>query len=618
MKMFDEIKKLIDSEDFIKADELINAELNNSFNLSRDEERVKFDELNKLKDEIMLLLASTEVKYVKENFRSSSSNKQMQFNPLSYEEKYIGYLKIVEKKIFTYKTLIEKDVTVHVLLQPNLPTNGDDNIFTFLSEAGLYIDDPSYDGYDQIYLRGYSKNNDVNIKSTVDGLNNILNGLVEDGKENIIIHFPIDNFKISESALFLALFSTLTSMILFLVNAETQLNKSINIYWSFDESNIIDLFKKVIAKAKIIKVKSQIAENTVNQLQKRVHTQDEKYTKQLKSIAHIIDEVDVPILILGETGVGKSFLANIIHDASSRKGNFISLNCATVPDELVESILFGIKKGTATGVFEKEGKIKAAEGGTLFFDEIDRASRKFRDTILTFIDTKGYTPVGTNTLIKADVRLLYGSNKDIQKLIDQKEFEIDFLYRIDNRRINIPPLRDRREDIEKIVEFVLKVLNEKKGSDLEITSDVVSMIKQMPLKGNIRDIEKIISYGFYEVLHEDKYGVISKEHFDGYSIEKDILSAEFNQQMELARIFMRNYANIKDTMNLNQNDKFFLIKDFIMPIFAHIFLNEIYDDKTKSPDKTLSEQICGSSMERGNAATIIKKAEEFKNLQNLF
>ncbi len=580
---------------------------------------LKFDELNKLKDEIMLSLTSTEVKYVKENFRSSSSNNQMPFNPLSYEEKYIAYLNLVEQKIIPYKTLIEQDITVHVLLQPNILPNSDDNIFTFLSEAGLYIDDPNYDGYDQIYLRGYSKNNDVNIKSTIDGLNNILNGLVEDGKENIIIHFPINDYNISESALFLTLFSTLTSMILFLINVETQLNKSLNIYWSFDESNIIDLFKKVITKAKIIKVKSQIAENTVNQLQKRVHTQDEKYTKQLKSIAHIIDEVDVPILILGETGVGKSFLANIIHDASSRKGNFISLNCATVPDQLVESILFGIEKGTASGVSKKDGKIKAAEGGTLFLDEIDRASRKFRDTILTFIDTKEYTPVGIiNTLIKADVRLLYGSNKDIQKLIDQKEFEIDFLYRIDNRRINIPPLRDRREDIEKIVEFVLKELNEKKGSDLEITSDVVSMIKQMPLKGNIRDIEKIISYGFYEVLHEDKYGVISQEHFDGYEIEKDILSAEFNQQMELARIFMRNYDNIKDSMNLSQNDKFFLIKDFIMPIFAHIFLNEIYDEKTKSPDKTLSEQICGSSMERGNAATIIKKSEEFKNLQNLF
>jgi transcriptional regulator with AAA-type ATPase domain len=566
----------------------------------------------------MLLLASTEVKYVKENFRSSSSNNQMRFNPLSYEEKYIEYLNIVEQKIIPYKTLIAQDITVHVLLQPDIAHNSDDNIFTFLSEAGLYIDDPSYDGYDQIYLRGYSKNNDVNIKSTIDGLNNIFNGLIEDGKENIIIHFPINNFKISESALFLTLFSTLTSMILFLINAETQLKKSLNIYWSFDESNIIELFKKVITKAKIIKVKSQIEEKTANQLQKRVHTQDEKYTKQLKSIAHIIDEVDVPILILGETGVGKSFLANIIHDASSRKGNFISLNCATIQDEMMESALFGIIKGSATGVSEKEGRIKAAEGGTLFLDEIDRASRKFRDTILTFIDTKEYTPVGSNTKIVADVRLLYGSNKDIQKLIDKNEFEIDFLYRIDNRRINIPPLRDRREDIEKIVEFVLKELNEKKGSDVAITSDVILMIKQMPLKGNIRDIQKIISKGFYDVLHEDKYGIISKEHFDGYEIEKDILSAEFNQQMEIARIFMRNYDNIKDSMNLSQNDKFFLIKDFIMPIFAHIFLNEIYDEKTKSPDKTLSEQICGSSMERGNAATIIKKSEEFKNLQNLF
>ena len=616
--ILNEIKGLIQSENYIKADELISLELKNSFDLSNEKDSAKLKSLHELKDQIIINLFNNEIEPVKENFRSSGDQNQNSLRPQFYEEKYLEYLKTVEQLIMPYKMVIEQDSTVDVLLQPNLIPNSDDNIFTSLSEAGFYIDDPSYEGYDQIYLRGYSKNNDVNIKRTVDGLNNILSGLVEDGKEKIIIHFPIKDEDISESALFLTLFSALTSMILFIINIKAQSNNSTQIYWAFDEQNIIDLFKKVITKAKIIKAKPQIIGREINLLVKRALTKNDKFIKQLESVAHIIDEVDVPILIVGETGVGKSFLAKIIHDTSSRGPKFISVNCATITDELVDSELRGIEKDVASGVMRRTGKIHAAEGGTLFFDEIDRASKKFRNTILTFIDTKYYTPVGAKIPIKADVRIIYGSNKDFQKLIAKEKFEDDFLNRIDERIINIPPLRDRPEDIEGIVENILLDLNEKKGVDIGVSSDVISKLSNLALKGNIRDLNKIIKYGFYDSVYQDKFGVISLSQYDDYSFSNTAISSEIYQLMALAKTLMLNYKFLEEKIDTNDGKTFNLIENLIKPIFAHIFLNEVYQKENLKWREQNSTAIAGSSLEGGERATMKKKSKEFQKILEMF
>ena len=144
------------------------------------------------------------------------------------------------------------------------------------------------------------------------------------------------------------------------------------------------------------------------------------------------------------------------------------------------------------------------------------------------------------------------------------------------------------------------------------------MISKMELKGNIRDLNKIIRYGFYESLNSDKYGVISLSQYEDYLLSYNNLSEEFYLQIDLAKRLMSNYNSLKEKLKSTENDKFFLIKDFIMPIFAHVFINDIYDEKTNLPNKSMAEQICGSSMERGNAATIKKKESEFENLKKLF
>lgn len=611
--MHEEITSLIRSGNYIKAHEQITNALNKSFNLSNRSERSDFTILQKLKDEIFQSIMLKNGEVIVENFRSSTQqNKKLEY-PIIDEKKYFEFMESLEGYIAPRNKSKVYDSTVNIILHP---IKTDNNTFTLLSEAGAYADDPDYESFEQIYLRGYDKNECINLSKVIEGLNYISTFLLEDNKQDVVLYFPIMHEDLSESALLLTLYSILNSIVTFVVSNQNE-NK-INIYWKFDDQQVEELFRIVILKARVIKANPQITENKFVNLSNEALTSNADYLEQLLSIVHIIDEVDVPILLLGETGVGKSYLAEKIHKSKSGDSSFVSVNCASIQDTLVESVLFGSIEGTATDVKTKPGRVKLAEGGTLFLDEIDRASGKFRDAVLTFIDTKKYYPVGGTKEVTANVRLLYGSNKDFNNLISEGKFEDDFLRRINKRAVTIPPLRKRSEDIPLIVKYILNKLNNKKQSNIVITSEAISSIQKLPLKGNIRDIESIIEDGFYRVKYSDKFGVISEEHVEKFKKEKGKLSNEFYQQIELAKIFMLNYNIIKENMNLSQKDKFFLIKDFIMPIFAHIFLNEIYDKKTNSPDKTLSEQICGSSMDRGNAATIIKKAEEFNNLQNLF
>lgn len=620
--MLKEISNLITDGKFVEASEEVKKQLDGSFNFDNENERENFNQLYEYDNKIMLDIFSTlerDILLKNESFRSAVSDTANSQRPIQYDEKYLTHLNGIEEKILLRDADVKKDAFISVLIQPDVEIEEDDNFLAFLSEAGEYMNGGSIQDYPLIYLRGYSKDNKINLKRTVDGLNNALDGLVEDQKENIVIYFPVNWFAISESMLFLTLFSTLISTLLFIINTELQYGKLISIYWVFDQTKIVSLFKKVVAKARIIRVQSQLIEGTINRLKKKAITNNDNYVKQLKTIAHIIDEADVPILLTGETGVGKSFLARIIHEESSRKGKYISVNCSNILDELAESELFGHEKGSFTGAYQKKiGKVEAARGGTLFLDEIDRASKKVRDTLLTFIDTKEFTVVGQTKSSTSDVRLIFGSNKDFKKLIKEKAFEDDFLNRIDERIITIPPLRDRKEDIPSIVDFILDDLNNKKNTDISISIDIISKLTQLPLKGNIRDLNKIIKYGFYEANFHDKYGVISLDQYKDFSFSNNELSAEFYQLIGLAKMFMMNFKFLEDKIKLDDGEKFNLIKNFIMPIFAEIYLSEIYQDKNSVWREQNATSISGSSLDRGNDATIKKRAKEFLKIKNLF
>ncbi len=217
-------------------------------------------------------------------------------------------------------------------------------------------------------------------------------------------------------------------------------------------------------------------------------TRDKEYVEKIKDLASSIDDEN-PILILGETGVGKSFLAKLIHLNSNRsKNNFKQLNCSLVKNERIYSQLFGWGKGTFTSsVKDGPGAIGAAEGGTLFLDEIGYADLDTQQMLLKFVEEKIYSRYGEEEIERsADVKLIFGTNVDIKKNIDNGTFANDLYERISKSEITISPLRERKNDIPLLVENILRKLNENNNIKVEILPIAMEKIKDFNWPGNIR------------------------------------------------------------------------------------------------------------------------------------
>ncbi|WP_299239517.1 sigma-54 dependent transcriptional regulator [Sulfurihydrogenibium sp.] len=217
------------------------------------------------------------------------------------------------------------------------------------------------------------------------------------------------------------------------------------------------------------------------------NTQNIKMKKILER-ASLVAQSDVSVLISGETGTGKSKLAKWIHLNSVRsRNNFVSVNCSAIPDTLFESEFFGYEKGAFTGaVSSKPGKVELADGGTLFLDEIGDLSLTSQAKLLVFVDTKEFERLGSSKPRKSDVRIISATNKDLVKEIQNKNFRSDLFYRLCVVRIEIPPLRERKEDIPLIVNSILAKKNKR------ITQRAMDVIVSKDWYGNVRELRAFL------------------------------------------------------------------------------------------------------------------------------
>jgi len=204
---------------------------------------------------------------------------------------------------------------------------------------------------------------------------------------------------------------------------------------------------------------------------------------------------DANILITGESGVGKSLLAGLIHKMSDRKNHkFLRINCASIPETLLESELFGYESGAFTGanVKGKMGLIEAAEGGTIFLDEISELPLSVQAKVLTLIQDKEFVKVGGTKSIKSNVRIIAATNKNLYTLVNEGHFREDLYYRLNVIPINIPPLRERLDDIPILCEYFLKKFNEKYSTYKYISDSVIEYFKVYNWRGNVRELENTI------------------------------------------------------------------------------------------------------------------------------
>lgn len=206
-------------------------------------------------------------------------------------------------------------------------------------------------------------------------------------------------------------------------------------------------------------------------------------------------DTDINILILGESGVGKEVVANYVHRLSKRKKEpFVAINCQVFPEGVIDSELFGHEKGSFTGASETRiGKFEQANYGTLFLDEVGDLPTATQGKLLRAIESKRIERLGSNKSIDLDVRFISATNKDISKMVSSGLFREDLLYRINTLVLNIPPLRERREDLESLIYFFIKKFEmEQKKKIQKIDDKVMSFLLKYDYPGNIRELKNII------------------------------------------------------------------------------------------------------------------------------
>jgi len=217
--------------------------------------------------------------------------------------------------------------------------------------------------------------------------------------------------------------------------------------------------------------------------------------KALRQQIQLMGPTNGRVLIFGESGTGKELVARAIHAQSPRKDQmFVEVNCAAIPEDLIESELFGHRRGSFPGaVADKDGKFLKADGGTLFLDEVGDMSLKTQSKVLRTLDEQSIAAVGSDEPVKVDVRVIASTNKDLEEEISRGNFREDLFYRLNVIPFSVPPLRERKEDIPLLARFFLKELSSQYGRrPREITDDAIETLMRYSWPGNVRELRNVI------------------------------------------------------------------------------------------------------------------------------
>jgi len=276
-----------------------------------------------------------------------------------------------------------------------------------------------------------------------------------------------------------------------------------------EKNEIVKIVNNSRDLTELIMLKKQLEEQEqlVNQISRKIKEMDinihsaEKLmyvNANMEKISHLIDKVaasDISILILGESGVGKTMIAETIHNKSTRsKGPFQVINCSAIPETLLESELFGYEAGAFTGALKqgKTGLFELAQGGSIFLDEIGELSTTLQAKLLQVIQERKFRKIGGIKQIEANFRLITATNQDLVQRIEQKTFREDFYYRINGITISLPPLRERKEDIGVLANVFLEQFNKKYSINKKFSGEVIEVFYNYNWPGNIRELKHLI------------------------------------------------------------------------------------------------------------------------------
>lgn len=249
------------------------------------------------------------------------------------------------------------------------------------------------------------------------------------------------------------------------------------------------------------------------------------------------------VLIYGETGVGKEVFAQSIHHSGTRKDKpFVPINCAAIPSSLLESMLFGTVKGSFTGAEDKKGLFIEANGGTILLDEINSMDTALQSKLLRVLQDGYIRPIGSNTTIDVDVRIIASLNEDPEKLIREGKLRKDFYYRLSVVRIDVPPLKERKEDIKEFCLGFIDYYNKLLGKQVEdIEESVLIAFNSYDWPGNIRELKNVIESAMNMV---DNSRVLTKEYFENRIITSKIITKSPEVHYDLKNKSLEEYIDM--------------------------------------------------------------------------
>jgi len=285
-----------------------------------------------------------------------------------------------------------------------------------------------------------------------------------------------------------------------------------------------------------------------------------KKMEKLVSEAEKFARSNEPVLIFGETGSGKEVLARMIHRLSRRsKGPFVAVNCAAIPENLAESELFGHAKGAFTGAQEaRKGKFQAADDGTLFLDEIGELPPALQAKLLRAMEDEKIEPVGSDKGVKVSVRLLAATNSDLSKWVREGKFRQDLFYRISGLKLEIPALRERKEDIGLLARHFLREAFEREGwSFREPPEEFFEKLRGFEWKGNVRELRRVMSRAVLLAGEEGELADALPEELSGRTEKPGLRGAkegaEAKKIVEALREFSGNVQKAAKSLNVSRS-----------------------------------------------------------------
>jgi DNA-binding NtrC family response regulator len=287
----------------------------------------------------------------------------------------------------------------------------------------------------------------------------------------------------------------------------------------FDVNEVLTLIKRALEKRKLVKKVVYLSSELERYHSFEKIVGQDKKMKKIFELISIIAQSDGAVLIQGESGTGKELVARAIHNRGPRSEHpFIPINCAAIPLALMESELFGYNKGAFTSATSTRiGKLEIAEKGTVFLDDIDSLDINMQGKLLRIIQEKEFERLGSNKVIKADLRFIAASNKNINEMISNGEFRQDLFYRLNVLPVKIPPLRERRGDIQLLLDHFIGLHAEKSGKlPKKISEKALQFLKAYDWPGNVRELQNLVE----RLFTISKSQVIQIEDISYFSMPK--------------------------------------------------------------------------------------------------